>query len=551
MNNNLSYRLSALLFALALCLPGLQAQDLPGGEVDVIKSFDARLLDADKINIRPELPPLDTITKLQTYSALNKTLEVDYLPPQIRPLAMLRDGVPQSYNGFLKVGAGLPNAFYGEGSYYITTVKNLDFGINARHFSANNNKKVENQRFSETYGAVDGTYYFDQGFAVNGKMKYNRDAVYFYGYNKLNEQLDTNQTPYSFEPEEIKQRFNIIDASGSIFNGERTEADFNYFAGVDAYLMRDNYAARENGLKLTLDATKWFRNSDPLQIKLITDFTSFKNSEKQTLNNFYLQPSYTYHADRFKVKVGLNVTSHEDDFSFFPDIEASANIIEGLIGAYVGAGGDLKKNTFRSLSDYNPYIESKVDLENTRYYHFYGGVKGNFKGVDYDAQIGYKTTENLALFVISDFMDSIPRFDAIYDSVDIFLFKASLSAPIFKGFELMGSVSQSIFSPQREEKAWHLPTLSVNATARYTTPDQNIRFTGEFFLENGVSYKAADGTAKNLNALFDISAGVEYFFTENIGGFVQLNNLANNRRQRWQNYPTFGLNALIGVSARF
>lgn len=551
MNNNLSYRLFALIFAVALGLPALQAQDLPGGEVDVIKSFDARLLETDKINIRPELPPLDTITRLQTYSALNKTLEVEYLPPKIRPMAMRSDGVPESYNGFLKAGVGLPNAFYGEGSYYITSVKNLDFGINARHFSANNNKRVENQRFSETFGAVDGTYYFDQGFAVNGKMKYSRDAVYFYGYNKLNELLDTSQTPYSFEPEEIKQRFNIIDVSGSIYNGERTEADFNYFAGVDAYLMRDNYASRENGLRLTLDATKWFNNSDPLQLKLITDFTTFRNSEKQTLNNFYLQPSYTYHADRFKVRVGVNIASHEDEFSFFPNVEGSVNIIEGLIGAYIGAGGDLKKNTFRTLSDYNPFIESKVDLENTSYYHFYGGIKGNFKGVDYDAQLGYKTTENLALFVISDPMDSIPRFDAIYDSVDIFLFKASLSAPIFKGFELMGTVSQSIFSTMREEKAWHLPTLSVNATARYTTPDQNLRFTGEFFLENGVPYKAADGTAKNLNALFDVNAGVEYFFTENIGGFVQLNNLANNRRQRWQNYPTFGLNALIGVTARF
>lgn len=551
MNNKLSYRLFALLLATMIGLPGLLAQDLPGGEVDVVKSFDARLLETDKIDVRPELPPLDTITRLQTYSALNKTLEVEYLPPKIRPMAMRRDGVPESYNGFLKVGAGFPNAFSAEGSYNITTVKNLDFGINAGHFSANNNKKVENQRFSETFGAIDGTYYFDQGFAVNGKLKYSRDAVFFYGYNKLNEQLDTNQTPYSFESEEIKQRFNIIDVSGSIFNGERTEADFNYFAGVDAYLMRDNYAARENGLKLTLDATKWFNNSDPLQLKLITDFTTFRNSEKETLNNFYLQPSYTYHADRFKVKVGVNVASHEDEFSFFPDVEGSVNIIEGLIGAYIGASGDLKKNTFRTLSDYSPYIESKVDLENTKYYRFYGGVKGNYKGVDYDAQVGYKTTENLALFVLGDPMDSIPRFDAIYDSVDIFLFKASLSAPIFKGFELMGSISQSIFSTQREEKAWHLPNLSVNATARYTTPDQNIRFTGEFFLENGVSYRAADGTAENLNALFDISAGVEYFFTENLGGFVQLNNLANNRRQRWQHYPTFGLNAMFGISARF
>jgi len=45
--------------------------------------------------------------------------------------------------------------------------------------------------------------------------------------------------------------------------------------------------------------------------------------------------------------------------------------------------------------------------------------------------------------------------------------------------------------------------------------------------------------------------GAEYFFSKNIGAFLQVNNLANNRRQRWQNYPTLGLNALVGVTARF
>ena len=43
----------------------------------------------------------------------------------------------------------------------------------------------------------------------------------------------------------------------------------------------------------------------------------------------------------------------------------------------------------------------------------------------------------------------------------------------------------------------------------------------------------------------------QYFVTENIGAFLQVNNIANNRRQRWQNYPTLGLNALVGVTARF
>ena len=60
-----------------------------------------------------------------------------------------------------------------------------------------------------------------------------------------------------------------------------------------------------------------------------------------------------------------------------------------------------------------------------------------------------------------------------------------------------------------------------------------------------------DGEADNLNGLFDLSLGAEYQATENIGIFFQLNNLANNRRQRWANYPTYGINILGGITARF
>jgi hypothetical protein len=32
---------------------------------------------------------------------------------------------------------------------------------------------------------------------------------------------------------------------------------------------------------------------------------------------------------------------------------------------------------------------------------------------------------------------------------------------------------------------------------------------------------------------------------------LDVNNLLNQKRQRWENYPTFGMNILGGISARF
>ena len=524
--------------------PGLQA-----GEVDIVKSFDARLAVTERFGVAPVLPPLDTATKRLDYAITARSMEVEYLPPRIRPLAMpssKENG--DTYNGYLRLGGGFPAAILGDGYYNISSLENFTLGLTARHHSANNDRRLENQRFSYSGGGLDGTYHFDQGFSVNGGLGYSSNVNHFYGYNDLNDEKDLS---YSFLPEEVRQRFNIFDAKASVFNGARTEADFNYHAGFKAYLLNDFYAVRERGFNLLLSGTKWFAGSHPLNIDLETDFTTYKDTSNQSLNNFFLRPNYTYHGGSFTAKIGVNIASHRDQFSFFPDVELYALILEGVLGAYVGATGTLQKNDFRTLSAYNPFISSRIRVRNTSYYQYYGGVKGNVQGINYDAQVGYKTVDNLALFLLPDVNDSIPRFDLIYDTANIVYFKASLEMPLFEGFNLTGTVSQNFFSLQGQEKPWHLPSLTVNVGARYTTMENKLTLKGDFFLENGVPYLDENNEAQNLNALFDVSVGADYFFTKNIGGFIQINNLANNQRQRWFRYPTFGINAMVGLVARF
>jgi hypothetical protein len=536
--------LLVLTFVLAQAQP-----DLPSGQVDIVKSFEARLAEANRVDVAPELPPLDTTTRRLNYQVVAKDVPVEYLPPRIRPLAFRTEKPPAIYDGYARLGGGFPAAFYGELSYDITKNKEFDFGVDLLRHTANNNGNVENQRFSNNRLGLDGTYYFEQGFAVNGEVGYTSNGVYYYGYNDINEELDT--TRFSFTDDEVRQRYNIFDFGFDIFNGERTVGDFNYKAGVDIYLMNDNFAARENGFLLTLAATKWFDERHPLQIELRTDFSSFRDTTKQTLNNFFLEPSYTYHADAFQLKIGANVTSNDDNFSLFPDIEASANIIEGIVTAYVGVTGTLQKNNFRSLTEYNPFVRTRMEIKNSKFTEYYGGIKGNISGITYQAQAQYRTIDNLALFQLGDPFDSIPRFDVLYDTANVFTLKGTVVVPLFEGLEVTGSLSQSVFSLEREEKPWHLPTFTVNAGARYTTPDRQFALRADLFLENGVPYRNSQGEADNLNALFDVSVGGEYYFSENIGAWLQLNNLAANQRQRWFRYPILGLNVMAGVSARF
>lgn len=537
-----------ILFLLILLSGSLLAQnsDLPTGEVDVIDEFEARLIDAERFVVNPQLPALDTNRRFMSYDIINKALQVQYLPPSIQPRRVSPPPMSPIYNGFARVGAGLPQALYLDAAYDFFDEKSpVNVGIDLFHNSANNNKKVENQKFSHSKAQLNATYLNDFGFAVDGQVGYLNDVVHFYGYNDLDDDFDTELT---YDEDDVKQTFSNLYFKGRLYNTTPTVSNIDYRAGIDFYTLQDNYAARETGYVISGGLTKWLQDKHPIKLDLVLDFTNYQDTATQNLNNFFLQPSYAYHGEQFKVQVGMNLASHEDEFYFFPDIEVSANVLENLLTAFAGAEGGLYKNNFRNLTDYNPFLVSRIQVENSFVNKYYGGIKGEFLGFDYRAEVSYEDVENLALFVKNQ--DSIPRFEVLYDTASIITLAAQVTAPLFEGLDIRGGFAQRVYSLEGQDKPWHLPSLTLNAGLRYRLLDDKLSLQGDIFIENGVPVPTSDGS-KNLNALLDISGSAEYMFTENIGGFVRVNNLLNNRRQRWQHYPILGLNGTVGLSARF
>lgn len=541
------------IFLLVLLLLAIQVsfaqKDLDTESVEVIRSFEATLLDSEKIDVPPTLPDVDTTAKRQTYNVPIKTLSINYPPPRIRPLAFQSDRLPSAYKGYLKAGGGVPNAFLGEGSYHAFVQDQLDVGLNISHYTANNSANLENQRFANTNANAEGTYYADQGFAVKGKLGFTLDNVFYYGYNAERDNLFGGDT-LTVPKEEAKQTFTIFDVGVQLFNGVQTAGDLNYSVGFDLYTMGDATPASETGFDLNIAGEKWFGGKHPLRLTLETDFTRYSATSDsiQRLNNFFLQPNFTYRGENFRVKVGANIASSDDVFSLFPDLEVGANVISGILNIFAGANGDLNKNNFRSLAAYNPYIQSSIDIRNTRFFNYYVGAKGNIQGINYRGEVGYKAAEDLALYL--DVPNDPDRFRVLYDDVNVTYIKGTVEADI-QGFKFTGVLTQNFYDPTEEEKVWHLPALELNIGAQYTTLEDKLQVKGELYIENGVPFVNREGEADNLNGLFDVSVGAEYYFTEKFGGFVNIYNLANNRRERWFRYPTFGLNALAGISVRF
>ncbi|MCB0683958.1 MAG: hypothetical protein KDC32_24090, partial [Saprospiraceae bacterium] len=89
----------------------------------------------ERVEIQPELPSTDTVRLTQVYTLPFKTLSVDYPPPRIRPIAMPRDEVQEGYNGYLKLGVGIPTTFYADASYHLFNDELYDLGLRFLHHS--------------------------------------------------------------------------------------------------------------------------------------------------------------------------------------------------------------------------------------------------------------------------------------------------------------------------------------------------------------------------------------------------------------------------------
>ena len=529
--------------------PGGKPTNVPDQSQDVVKNFDAKLLESDKVKINPVLPPVDTATKAQTYNVPNKVLTVDYQPSRMRPIALPQQKLPPQYNGYAKLGYGFPNSPYGEGAYRYGDPKQYLIGLNVKHHSAED-KKVENQAFSKTDIEATGTFYARAGIAVDAKLFNTSDVYHYYGYNAISDS--------SFNKAAVKQSFGVFGAAIKAYNSARTVADFNYGLGLNFYSLGDNYSSKETDFNIKAEATKWFSEKHPLSMIIRTEFTSLDTTDggkKQTLNNIYLQPSFTFKGGAYSIKLGANLISHEDVFYPKPDIEANLNLAGNKLGIFAGWRGDFTKNSYRNLAKYNPFIYSRQRIENTEVNEIYGGIKGSVSAFDYSAQAGWSDNKNLALF-LSDTTDLKRRFKVLYDTVKIFNIRAAITMKVIDNLELTGTLSQNIYTVKKQERAWGLPSTDLNVSAKYKVLDNPKNNTmanlkASLFVQNGVNYINKNKQADRLDPLFDISLGGEIFFSKNIGAFFDVNNLLNLKRERWQNYQTFGMNVLGGISARF
>ncbi len=545
-----------IITAICLCFPlWLSAQVDIGAEL--LKPFKAKLAESIKKTSMPILPPLDTAAGRMEYNVVERQLTVTYPDPIIRPLAMPAPKAPEAYGLYAKAGFGYPISPSAELSYHNKQSKNLKFGINARHLSSQGN--LTHQTFGNTHIDLGGTYFLEKGLAIGANLGVNIDAYRFYGYHELRRILPDSLNPFpdslAIDKDSVKQQFFEFYGNVHLFNGQLNKAQFNYRGDIDLYVLNDRYGASEFVIAPKASVDKWLgrgKTKHRLFADLCFNMASFNKDttgNSRALLNFH--PGIDLNFGMFKATAATNLGLSEGSFFIFPDIRTALSLAGGMFNAYAGWGGEMCLNTFRSLSLYNPFISSTLELRHTSFSEFFGGLSGDIKGIGYDFRVGYAMTKNTPLF-FNDPLQNYMRFNVLYDDINILNFKGSLDFRMVKNLVVMAAVGYNVYMGGNAEKAFHLPIFTSNFTAEYHLKALTLK--AEVYFNAGVPYfNILENRAAMLDGLFDVNFGASYWFgkKQNIGAFAEVNNILNNKNQRWFLYQQLGFNGRLGILAKF
>jgi hypothetical protein len=529
-------------------------------EVTITAPYEPSISDANKISFQPKVS--DTAIHFQKQSYLIRPFPMQ-TAVSIKPLdaARVSGETPKPlYRNLLKGGLGTTNSPYLE--YFASSTANADhlIAVHLRHLSSTGHiNNVWFPGFSENLGEVSGKMFTVQN-VLSLSTAYSRDVYHYYA-PKLFKGTQMR------EPVEdsLRQRFGLIKGSFEIKSRSDDEDALTYSLKADVAHLTDYYKTNELNLHATgmiQKSTDWwsFPKSQYINLDVMVDHNVLKNVAKSNTSTLLeLQPSYRFLFDEYQIIFGVKTDFKLDSVShlyIYPLVEGRVQIIPDKLTAQAGINGGLKRNNFNALRLTNPFISSLTGMvtSNERF-NIFASLKGNIaQRIDLEARFESKIIDNMPLFVNDTIRKSHQRrFNVITDDMNLLkvLLSARYNGDVFH-ISLQGSWTK--YSPNAEKYAWNCPELEgqleagLNINKQWSVNTQIFSWGNSFAKIWGQSNLVI---AKTLKGATDLNIGINYHPVDKFTVFLNLNNLLNQNYERWNLYPSFGFNAMAGVSFSF
>jgi len=541
-----------------------------------------------KISELPEIKKEVHDKPLISYKILSKKIDVSFVPKPIKPARLkVSEPLEKLYAGYLKAGFGnyitpLVDLYYGG-----TRSRKNSWGLNLKHFSSGQGPEdVGFSGFSENAFKANYKHFLDY-HTLSFNVKYNRDVAYYYGF-ELNDSTFAN---FKDAKEEIRTIYNTINVNAELESNYKDSAKLNHKVGLDYNFLMGNYQNRENRFVIDGRVQKYF-GKELARLDFELDYNDYSyqrydgldsnqlvaelaETEFNILQNsaiLKLTPSINALRNNFKAHIGasMQVDSKAESFHLFPHAEVKYSLFNDMFIPYVGATGNVGRNSFHSVTAENPFVSSAIELKNTvKRYEIYGGIRGSFSSaMSFNLRVSQARFTDMPFFFNDTVYSMQNKFAVVYDQVNVLSIGGQLGYRVDEKLKLYVRGDFYDYDLDREAYAWHKPSLEISVGGFYNMADKlviraDVFFIGKRFAKslrpvNGLELTAVtspDGQEVyypiEINAIFDANVGVEYRLTKKVSAFVNVNNLTTKKYQLWLRYPNQSINILFGGTVRF
>jgi hypothetical protein len=544
-------KVSKLFFSLGLLISFLSASTLAMAqnkrnkldEINITSSFKPSIVKTSKLEFFPEVPQKDTNAFKFVYPAINTTFKTPLSSFSIKPLAYnAKEIVQEKDNFYIKLGGGNLRTPFASAAY------NTKFGNNVVSLSFDHISSkglIFNQQYANTKfeGQVKTTLADNQ--YIKYILGYEGDHFRNFGY-------DTSK--FLFQEDDIRQQFNKFKLGAYYYLVSGVDASLFLKPTLKVGYLSSRRGAKEMEVQLAIPVTYVLDESMRLSTSVDLNYLNLRNEKQTTASTFLVQLplKIDYTKNGLFASGGIISVLKNKKISFLPEANLIYAFYEG-IGARLLAGisNTVNVNSLHKLYEINPFLLTPDSLnvyQQTNYYFGFDWL--NPKGLQLQAKTGIVNFKNLPLFINEGL--SGKDFLVLNEPSLAALFLEAKLGYIFSDKLSFNSALKTFSFQSQNRYAYVYGILPIELSLGLSwkpLKQLSTRVYGELF--GGNMAKTSGKPDFRTKGIVDLGLGVDYNLNKKWALWMDLNNIANARYQRWNGYTSFGFNFLVGFKFRF
>ncbi len=538
-----------LLVTILFC-NSLIAQDFKITKVQVKDSFKATIPDSERLNENARFADTLKDNRSQDYEFLDFEIDPKYSTKLLKPAKIKSEKIDRLYKNYVGFSTGYRYGFSSEYSY--NSGRSKDFVYSIFFNSLKSRYKINNNQAGKslTHFNLFVKKIRKNKNSLNMQVNYERKRAISYGHTVLLEESD------------LTNRFSYFDVNVS-YNGDFTFLNSKIQHNSHLFFSDLNELS-ENNISVNSNFISKFKN---IPISLDFEFDNYFNynsaqkkpyetTEQEHFLN--LLPRAQFQKNNFDFDVGLVFDySSIDGIDLFPVLISSKEIIKKTLSIEFGIENEKKRNTYKSLSDENPFVHSlgtnqntfyrdtTLNLYTTKFKHIFLKLKTKFSNYDqYISRISYGSVENLHYFE-NNFRSEYNRFLVHYIDVMQFHFYTSYERKINSFSNLIFDLS---YFNWNEKEISHKPNL-------YFTSSLPINLRNKIICEPIISFIGSQNSFLNqsytMGSRAYLNLKMTYNYNNRLSSILLLNNILNEKKEIWRGYNDIGFSGAISFNYIF